>query len=176
MAKPPQLHEQDIAAVDRRAMRDTGGEEPVVDGARRRNRRPRRTTASPTAALVAVHANNDHAARVGGMEVGEGQGGQAAVEQPDVAAKVGGAGGGMMQQRTDGLAQLVQPLRHAGPKNEKQQAVVDAFKWAWKAYKADAWGKDELKPISHSSETWFNLGLTLVDSLDTMLLMGLNDE
>eukprot|EP00037_Helgoeca_nana_P002037 m.31449 g.31449 ORF g.31449 m.31449 type:complete len:627 (+) comp12321_c0_seq1:65-1945(+) len=78
--------------------------------------------------------------------------------------------------RGDGAVESSNPLAHAGPKNERQQAVVDAFKWAWKAYKTDAWGKDELKPISHSSETWFNLGLTLIDSLDTMLLMGMTDE
>eukprot|EP00041_Stephanoeca_diplocostata_P033223 m.1093250 g.1093250 ORF g.1093250 m.1093250 type:complete len:660 (-) comp24295_c0_seq4:2274-4253(-) len=65
---------------------------------------------------------------------------------------------------------------HTGPKNPKQQAVVDTFKWAWKGYKDYAWGKDELKPISKRSDTWFNLGLTLVDSVDTILLMGLEEE
>ena len=60
--------------------------------------------------------------------------------------------------------------------NEKQQAIVSAFKHAWKAYKKYAWGKDELLPLSHKSSTWFNLGLTIVDSLDTMWLMGLTDE
>ena len=58
----------------------------------------------------------------------------------------------------------------------RQAAVVDAFKHAWKAYKEHAWGKDELKPISRSSNDWFNLGLTLVDSLDTMWLMGLEED
>lgn len=58
----------------------------------------------------------------------------------------------------------------------RQEAVVGAFKHAWKAYKMHAWGKDELKPISQSSNDWFNLGLTLIDSLDTMWLMGLDDE
>lgn len=60
--------------------------------------------------------------------------------------------------------------------NKQQSAIVNAFKHAWKAYKDSAWGKDELKPVSHTSSTWFNLGLTLVDSLDTMWLMGLNEE
>ncbi len=35
-----------------------------------------------------------------------------------------------------------------------------------------AWGQDELKPISKTHSMWFNLGLTLVDSLDTLLIMG----
>ncbi len=59
---------------------------------------------------------------------------------------------------------------------ERQKAVVVAFKHAWTAYRQFAWGKDELKPVSKSSNEWFNLGLTLVDSLDTMWLMGLKDE
>ena len=58
----------------------------------------------------------------------------------------------------------------------RQEHVVNAFKHAWKAYKMYAWGKDELKPISKDSNEWFNLGLTLVDSLDTMWLMGLTKE
>ena len=62
------------------------------------------------------------------------------------------------------------------PQTERQKAVVEAFQHAWKAYKEHAWGKDELKPISKESNEWFDLGLTLVDSLDTMWLMGLSDE
>ena len=54
--------------------------------------------------------------------------------------------------------------------------MVSAFKHAWKGYKQHCWGKDELRPISGGCSTWFNLGLTLVDSLDTMWLMGLADE
>jgi mannosyl-oligosaccharide alpha-1,2-mannosidase len=50
--------------------------------------------------------------------------------------------------------------------------VVKTFQWAWKAYKDYSWGQDELLPVTKKSSTWFNLGLTLVDSLDTMLLMG----
>ena len=60
--------------------------------------------------------------------------------------------------------------------SEKQTEIVDAFKYAWKEYKASAWGMDEVKPISHSSSTWFNLGLTIIDSLDTIWLMGLDQE
>lgn len=59
---------------------------------------------------------------------------------------------------------------------EHQKAVVTAFKHAWKGYKNYAWGFDELKPLSKGYNTWFDLGLTLVDSLDTMWLMGLKEE
>ena len=60
--------------------------------------------------------------------------------------------------------------------NAKQEAVVKTMKWAWKGYKEFAWGKDELLPVSKKSSEWFNLGLTLIDSLDTMLLMGMQKE
>ena len=63
----------------------------------------------------------------------------------------------------------------AGPENERQKAVVEAFKHSWKAYRNYAWGHDELKPLTKSSSEWFGLGLTLVDSLDTMYIMGLKD-
>ncbi len=35
-----------------------------------------------------------------------------------------------------------------GPQNERQKAVVEAFKHAWDNYKTYAWGKDHLKPLS----------------------------
>ena len=60
--------------------------------------------------------------------------------------------------------------------NSRQKAVVDAFKHAWKGYKAHAWGRDELRPISRRYSTWFDIGLTMVDSLDTMWLMDLKGE
>ena len=60
--------------------------------------------------------------------------------------------------------------------NERQKKVVDAFKHAWEGYRKYAWGHDELRPISRSSSEWFGLGLTIIDSLDTMLLMNLHEE
>jgi mannosyl-oligosaccharide alpha-1,2-mannosidase len=65
--------------------------------------------------------------------------------------------------------------RVAGP-TERQQQVIGTFKWAWKGYKDFAWGHDELLPVSKKHSEWFHLGLTLVDSLDTMMLMGLEEE
>ncbi|ENN73509.1 hypothetical protein HUJ04_008501 [Dendroctonus ponderosae] len=62
------------------------------------------------------------------------------------------------------------------PSTPRQKAVVQAFKHAWKGYKEFAWGHDQLKPISKSYHDWFGLGLTIVDSLDTMYMMNLKDE
>ncbi|KHJ43775.1 glycosyl hydrolase family 47 [Trichuris suis] len=67
-------------------------------------------------------------------------------------------------------------VRFAGPQNDRQRAVRDSFLHAWKGYKAFAWGKDELDPVKNSSNVWFSLQLTLVDALDTALIMGLDDE
>lgn len=60
-------------------------------------------------------------------------------------------------------------------KVDRLEAVREAFRHAWKGYKSDAWGHDELKPISKSFGEWFGLGLTLIDSLDTMWIMGLKE-
>ncbi|XP_074493233.1 mannosidase, alpha, class 1B, member 1b [Sebastes fasciatus] len=56
------------------------------------------------------------------------------------------------------------------------EAVQGAFRHAWKGYKDFAWGHDELRPLSKSYSEWFGLGLTLIDSLDTMWIMGLKEE
>ena len=63
----------------------------------------------------------------------------------------------------------------SGPTNDRQRAVVGAFKHAWKAYTSFAWGHDHLKPISQQAHDWFGLGLTIVDSLDTMYIMNLKE-
>ena len=52
------------------------------------------------------------------------------------------------------------------------------FLHSWKAYEKYAWGHDELRPLSKEPRDWYgqSLLMTPVDSLDTLLLMGLNDE
>ena len=77
--------------------------------------------------------------------------------------------------------EIVKKVMKIGPPlkmnhTRQQLEIIDAFKHAWKEYKSSAWGMDEVKPVSHSSSTWFNLGLTIIDSLDTIWLMGLDQE
>jgi mannosidase alpha-like ER degradation enhancer 2 len=57
-------------------------------------------------------------------------------------------------------------------------AVRAEFLFAWKAYEQIAWGHDELKPVSKTTRDWYgeSLEMTPVDALDTLLLMGLQDE
>jgi len=52
------------------------------------------------------------------------------------------------------------------------------FLHAWNGYKKYAWGHDDLKPLSKTYHDWYSepLLMTPVDALDTMILMGLNDE
>jgi ER degradation enhancer, mannosidase alpha-like 2 len=49
---------------------------------------------------------------------------------------------------------------------------------AWRAYKQYAWGHDELKPLTRGYQDLYAqpLLITAVDALDTMILMGLDDE
>src|SRR5436189_193842 len=51
---------------------------------------------------------------------------------------------------------------------------------AWRAYKRFAWGHDELHPLTNSFGEFFDdahpVGLTIVEALDTLYLMGLDDE
>ena len=56
-----------------------------------------------------------------------------------------------------------------------QEKIVEAFLHAWTGYKQYAWGHDELKPLSKGWREWFGVGLTIVDSLDTMWMMGLKE-
>lgn len=62
-----------------------------------------------------------------------------------------------------------------GPTNSRQRAVIAAAKHAWNGYKKYAWGHDNLKPISMGSHDWFGLGLTIVDSLDTLYIMNMHE-
>jgi mannosyl-oligosaccharide alpha-1,2-mannosidase len=60
---------------------------------------------------------------------------------------------------------------------ERQQEVKAAFLRSWNSYKAFAWLEDELKPVSAQGKATFSAwGATLVDSLDTLWIMGLKDE
>ncbi|KEQ77247.1 seven-hairpin glycosidase [Aureobasidium namibiae CBS 147.97] len=62
-------------------------------------------------------------------------------------------------------------------REERQHAVLDAFKRAWLAYKDHAWMADELTPISGDKRNTFaGWAATLVDALDTLWIMGLKDE
>jgi mannosidase alpha-like ER degradation enhancer 2 len=58
------------------------------------------------------------------------------------------------------------------------EQVKEALRHGWRGYKRYAWGHDDLKPLSKSYHDWYSqpMVMTPVDSLDTMLLMGLEEE
>ncbi|PWN88406.1 seven-hairpin glycosidase [Acaromyces ingoldii] len=60
---------------------------------------------------------------------------------------------------------------------ERQRLVRNAFLHAWQGYKRLAWGHDELKPVTEVPHDNFNgWGATIVDALDTLLVMELPGE
>ena len=55
--------------------------------------------------------------------------------------------------------------------------VKAAFEHSWEGYKKNAWLQDEVAPVSGKSHNGFgSWGATLVDSLDTLWIMGLHKE
>ncbi|KAL4887129.1 glycoside hydrolase [Aspergillus karnatakaensis] len=62
-------------------------------------------------------------------------------------------------------------------RRRKQSAIKEAFKHAWNGYRENAWLRDELSPLSGGYRNSFaGWAATLVDSLDSILIMGLMDE
>ncbi|TKY54517.1 Mannosyl-oligosaccharide 1,2-alpha-mannosidase MNS1 [Spatholobus suberectus] len=60
---------------------------------------------------------------------------------------------------------------------QRRDKVKDAMLHAWTSYEKYAWGKDELKPQTMNGvDNFGGLGATLVDSLDTLFIMGLNAQ
>ncbi|MEO8380287.1 MAG: glycoside hydrolase family 47 protein [Acidobacteriota bacterium] len=66
----------------------------------------------------------------------------------------------------------------AARRKEMAARVRRAALDSWNAYKREAWGHDELKPVSKSGKDWHahSLLMTPVDSLDTLLLLGATAE
>ena len=58
----------------------------------------------------------------------------------------------------------------------RRNCIKRTMKKAWEAYKKDAWGYDFLAPQSHTGKNIYGLSLTIVDSLDTLLLMNMTEE
>ncbi|PVZ99402.1 hypothetical protein BB558_004581 [Smittium angustum] len=59
----------------------------------------------------------------------------------------------------------------------RKHAVKDAMKHAWRGYSAYAYGKDEVLPVTKGwNSKWGGWGVTLIDSLDTLYIMGMKSE
>ncbi|XP_038984687.1 mannosyl-oligosaccharide 1,2-alpha-mannosidase MNS1-like isoform X2 [Phoenix dactylifera] len=73
---------------------------------------------------------------------------------------------------------IIKDLVDIDPINEeRREKVKEAMLHAWDSYEKYAWGQDELQPQSKNGVNSFGgLGATLIDSLDTLYIMGLEDE
>jgi mannosyl-oligosaccharide alpha-1,2-mannosidase len=59
----------------------------------------------------------------------------------------------------------------------RRDAVQATFRRCWASYRRLAWGHDELAPLSGTSrDPYGGWGATLVDSLDTLWIMGMREE
>lgn len=58
--------------------------------------------------------------------------------------------------------------------------VREQMRWAWRNYREHAWGKDEFKPLTGTYSSFplkdRHLGLSLIEALDTLWIMGLDEE
>ena len=60
---------------------------------------------------------------------------------------------------------------------DRLEAVKASFEHAWQGYRQHAWKKDELSPIDGgATDSFGGWGATLVDSLDTLWIMGMKEE
>ncbi|PGH26568.1 hypothetical protein AJ80_01697 [Polytolypa hystricis UAMH7299] len=61
---------------------------------------------------------------------------------------------------------------------EEQLALIkDSFNHSWSGYKEYAWGHDEVRPVYGGNRDPFaGWGATLVDALDTLWIMGMEEE
>lgn len=69
----------------------------------------------------------------------------------------------------DGLGCITDDLK-------RKEAVRRAGAHTWMGYRKYAWGHDELNAGSKNMREWFRMGLTIVDSLDTLLILKLDEE
>lgn len=68
-------------------------------------------------------------------------------------------------------------LEETATRLKRQQAVKDVFLQSWNAYKLHAWGHDEFSPLTKAFKDHFGgWGVTMVDTLDTLLIMELDAE
>ena len=74
------------------------------------------------------------------------------------------------------VTEPLDPLDDDAVSRGRRAAVRNAFEHAWEAYSMHAFGKDELKPVSKKGADVMGVGLTLVDAIDTMLLMGMHNS
>ena len=75
------------------------------------------------------------------------------------------------------IQRAVKKLKANGADEERLAVIKEATQYAWNGYRDYAWAQDEIKPVSGRANNPFNgWGATLVDSLDTLWIMGMEEE
>jgi mannosidase alpha-like ER degradation enhancer 2 len=66
----------------------------------------------------------------------------------------------------------------ADMKAEMRKKVISACRHAWNGYKNNAWGYDDLQPLTKNGKNWYkhSLFMTPVDAYDTFILLGMKKE
>eukprot|EP00755_Sulcionema_specki_P028156 Sspe_Gene.89303::Locus_61082_Transcript_1_1_Confidence_1.000_Length_969::g.89303::m.89303/K01230/MAN1; mannosyl-oligosaccharide alpha-1,2-mannosidase len=84
------------------------------------------------------------------------------------------------QQQTMPSPPIPDPCKDSEDKHCRRDKIKEAFVHSWKAYKTWAWGHDELMPVSKRGKDWskagVGMGLSMLDAITTMWIMGLHDE
>ncbi|WP_223885725.1 glycoside hydrolase family 47 protein [Nocardia colli] len=79
-----------------------------------------------------------------------------------------------------GAPHVAATARVGPPEPEKAEAIRAEFLHAWNGYKRLAWGHDEVLPVSGGYAEFFAdehpVGLSIIEALDTLYVMGLDDE
>ncbi|CAD5113656.1 DgyrCDS2817 [Dimorphilus gyrociliatus] len=97
-----------------------------------------------------------------------------------------------LKKRIEGQTAQAPKIEHPGhppitqsnddPENtRRREKIKEMMKFGWDSYAKYSWGANELRPISrrgHSANIFGNtlLGVTIIDALDTLWLMGMKDE
>lgn len=73
---------------------------------------------------------------------------------------------------------LVSGFKNTTSADYRRNIIRNEFLFTWMNYKHRAMGKDELRPVDGIADydIWGGYGVTLIDSLDTLWLMGLYEE
>ncbi|XP_075216552.1 mannosyl-oligosaccharide alpha-1,2-mannosidase IA-like [Lycorma delicatula] len=77
--------------------------------------------------------------------------------------------------------EVPEPLNLDNTTLQRRNKTVEMMKHAWNNYVRYAWGENELRPVSKSGNTatafgLAKLGVTIIDALDTLYIMGLHEE
>ncbi|KAJ3208629.1 mannosyl-oligosaccharide alpha-1,2-mannosidase [Clydaea vesicula] len=71
---------------------------------------------------------------------------------------------------------IIAKIEYSEIKNSKLKSILDGTLHAFKGYREYAWGYDELHPNSKIGRNSFRMGLTIIDSMDTLYIQGLVDK